>query len=130
MSGSGRTVLTKIAAWMKGLRVYNISITKLHKVQSWREEIKKLVFFCGVNNISYYLQINENMILRDSYLEDLANLMNIGEVPNLLTPEDWEEITNIYESTYKDKTLHSNKNKLFDIFRKNIRKNLKVVLNF
>ena len=52
------------------------------------------------------------MIIQDSYIEDLANLMNICEVPHLLIQEDWEEIASIFENMYKDKTFLSSKKKV------------------
>ena len=35
---------------------------------------------------------SDTQIVKESFLEDINNLLNIGEVPNLWAPEDYEEI--------------------------------------
>ena len=35
----------------------------------------------------------------ESFLEDLNNILNTGEVPNLMAPEDFEEIINDIRNT-------------------------------
>lgn len=35
---------------------------------------------------------SDTQIVKESFLEDLNNILNTGEVPNIWAPEDYEEI--------------------------------------
>ena len=63
-------------------------------------------------------------------MEDINNIINIGEIPNLILPEDWEEILYDMKSIFKDKYDLNNKNVLIKVFKHNIRTNLHIILSF
>ena len=37
---------------------------------------------------------SDTQIVKESFLEDLNNILNTGEVPNIWGPEDYDEILN------------------------------------
>ena len=46
--------------------------------------------------------LNETQIIKDSLIEDINNIINISEVPNMMFAEDWEEICYDLRAHYKD----------------------------
>jgi dynein heavy chain len=38
--------------------------------------------------------MTDTQIISESFIENLNNLLNTGEIPNLMAPEDKEEINN------------------------------------
>lgn len=38
--------------------------------------------------------LTDNQIVKESFLEDINNLLNTGDVPNLFLPEDTDKIIN------------------------------------
>lgn len=38
----------------------------------------------------------------DSFLEDVNNLLNIGEIPNLITKDEVDEFLDIYRGSIRD----------------------------
>jgi dynein heavy chain len=38
--------------------------------------------------------MTDTMIINESFIENLNNLLNTGEIPNLMLPEDKEDINN------------------------------------
>ena len=45
---------------------------------------------------------SDTQIVKESFLEDLNNILNTGEVPNLMGPEDFEEIITDIRNMKKD----------------------------
>lgn len=43
---------------------------------------------CGIKGERTTFLINDNQITNESFLEDVNNLLNSGEIPNLWLPED------------------------------------------
>lgn len=45
-----------------------------------------------LNNKTGVFLLSDNQILQEQFLEDINNLLNIGEIPNLFPPEDKEQL--------------------------------------
>lgn len=53
--------------------------------------------------------ISDNQIIHEKFLEDINNLLNIGEIPNLYPPDDKESIcAEIKELAEKDNKKNLN----------------------
>ena len=48
--------------------------------------------YWGANQISFVM--TDTQIISESFLEDINNLLNTGEIPNLMLPEDRDKIIN------------------------------------
>lgn len=46
----------------------------------------------GIENIPLVFLFSDTQILSESFLEDVNNLLNSGEVPNMLGKDEMEEI--------------------------------------
>ena len=70
-------------------------------------------------------------MLYDSFLEDINNLLNCGEIPNLYLPEELEDIFNLVkEVSRKNNLILSSKEELWNYYVNLIRNNLHIVLTF
>lgn len=75
---------------------------------------------------------SDTQIVKESFLEDLNNVLNTGEVPNMWGPEDYDEILNemrIIASKEKEKIIDTREN-LMKLFNQKTRQNLHIVLAF
>ena len=54
--------------------------------------MRSLLKQTGSKNIPTVIFLNDNNILKESYLDHINNILNAGEIPNLMTNEDYEEI--------------------------------------
>jgi len=54
--------------------------------------LKKLLKNAGAKANPQVFLFSDSQIVKESFLEDINNLLNIGEVPNLWAVEDYEEI--------------------------------------
>lgn len=52
------------------------------------------MFDAGIDGKNICLVMTDTQIVKESFLEDINNLLNTGDVPNLFLPEDYDKIIN------------------------------------
>jgi len=73
---------------------------------------------------------SDTQIIKESFLEDINNILNTGEVPNLWGPEDIEEIISDIRPLAKEAKLFDSRDILLKYFVQLVRENLHIVLAF
>ena len=56
--------------------------------------MKELMFTSGIDGKSICFLMTDTQIISESFIEDINNLLNTGEIPNLWKPEDKDKIVN------------------------------------
>jgi len=51
----------------------------------WRDDMRKLFTDCGVDEKPTVFVFNDTQIIMESFLEDINNILNNGEIPNLFS---------------------------------------------
>ena len=80
---------------------------------------------CGIKNERTTFLINDNQITNESFLEDVNNLLNSGEIPNLWAIEDKELINNDLRQAAADRGIYEN---IYGFFLQRMRDNFHIVL--
>jgi dynein heavy chain, axonemal len=52
------------------------------------------MFCSGIDGQNITLVLTDTQIVKETFLEDINNLLNTGDVPNLFLPEDYDKIIN------------------------------------
>ena len=130
VGGSGRQSLTRVAKAVNGYDFFMIEITKNYKEQKWREDIAVLLKSAGKDNKKYVFLFSDTQIIYESFLEDINNILNTGEVPNIWKPEDIDQICGDLRPVAAAQKLEDNKDSLLELFVHQVRENLHICLTF
>ena len=89
VGGSGRRSMAMFGASFNKMTTYQIEITKTYSEKDWHENIRQLLRMCALEDdkIVQFL-FSDTQIVFESFLEDINNLLNSGEIPNLFAPDE------------------------------------------
>ena len=92
VGGSGKQSLTRLASFMYEYQFKQIEIKKNYGMKEFNEFTKELMMDSGVMGKDIAFTMTDSQIIDESFLEDINNVLNTGEVPNLMLTEDKDYI--------------------------------------
>ena len=131
VGGSGRQSLTKLAAHTCGQEVVQIQISKRYGTTEWREDLKTLLKAGGVEGDPTCFLFSDTQIVLESFLEDINNILNTGEVPNIFDDGERAEIaSDLSAAARAEAVADQTPAGMFKFFVDRCRKNIHIVLAF
>ncbi len=82
----------------------------------------------GAENTQVVFLFSDTQIKSESMLEDLNNILNSGDVPNIYAVEDLDRIYNEMKPLVQDAGQQPTKSNLFSAYTKRVRSNIHVVI--
>ena len=128
VGGSGRQSLSTIAAHISGIRLSKIAISKNYDLSEFRNDLRVLLMESGCHGRPIAFFVTDTQIIDEAMLEDLNNLLNTGEVPNLLQPEDVDTIIPVVGDIARERGLPDTRGALLSLFVQRCRVYLKIIL--
>ncbi|KAM9332808.1 dynein axonemal heavy chain 1-like [Pholidichthys leucotaenia] len=128
VGGSGRQSLTKLASFMSDYQCFQIELSKNYGPTEWREDIKSIMFKAGLENTQITFLFVDTQIKSESFLEDINNILNSGDVPNLYAADEQERILVAMKPVVQDLGLQPTKSNLMAAYIRRVRTNIHTVI--
>ncbi|CAG9840890.1 unnamed protein product, partial [Diabrotica balteata] len=128
MGGSGRQSLTRLATFMSEFSCFQIELTKAYGQNEWRDNVKHLMLTAGLQRRETVFLFSDTQIKSESFLEDLNNILNSGDVPNIYQPDELDKIYQSMKGLVQEMGLTATKSNLFAVYQKEVRTNLHNVI--
>jgi len=128
VGGSGRQSLSKLSSYVCEFKIFQIETTQRYRQQDFYEDLKKLYTMTGVQRKPTAFLFSDTQLIEESFLEDINNILNSGEVPGLFPPD---ELAPVLEDIRKDAEKEKRKTtqeSLYAYFIERVRQNLHVLL--
>lgn len=118
VGGSGRRSMAKFAAFVNlNMQTFQIEITKNYKDKDFQESIKDLLKKCVMNeDEQQQFLFSDNQIISENFLEDINNLLNTGEIPNLFLKDEKEILCDDIADKAKAAGMDSGRDQIYTFF--------------
>jgi dynein heavy chain len=94
---------------------------KGYNMVAWREDmVKKIFLACGVDASNLVFLFSDTQIINEAFVEDINNILNNGEIPNLYKADDLVQIIESVKEAKKNdpefRDISDDNNKIKDLF--------------
>ena len=128
VGGSGRQSLTRLAAFMHEYDTVSIEITRHYDTAQWHDDLKRFLMQAGAEGRPTVFLFSDTQIVNEGFLEDINNILNTGDVPNLYAVEDLESILGQVRPACKAAGRPETRDNIMATYIERVRANLHVVL--
>ena len=131
VGGSGRQSLAKVASFIMDYKLFQIEISRTYSPFDWKEDLKKITKSAGLDGRQTVFLFTDTQVKYESFLEDLNNLLNTGDVPNLFPSDEKAQIAEAMRQVIaaaEGSQREVSSVYLFNYFVQRVRRNLHIVL--
>ncbi|XP_060043693.1 dynein axonemal heavy chain 6 [Erinaceus europaeus] len=129
VGGTGKQSLTRLAAHICGYKCLQIELSRGYNYDSFHEDLRKLYKMAGVEDKNMVFLFTDTQIVVEEFLEDINNILNSGEVPNLFEKDELEQVLAATRPRAKEAGIsEGNRDEVFQYFISRVRQKLHIVL--
>jgi len=136
LGGSGRSSITKLVGSAPTFQLNYLTIAKGYGVELFWKDLGRILTKAGTMDSKQIFIFSDTQIIYESFLEDINNILNNGEVPNLFKEDELNVIQNTIKETAKDISKSDpgvnleTKDGCYQYFVSRVRENLRLALCF
>ena len=128
VGGSGKQSLTKMSSFVAGMTCLSIEINRGYGIREFREDMKKFFLLTGVEGKETVFLFTDSQIVEETMLEDLNNVLNTGEIPNLFPSDETDRIVSDMIPICKEAGIPETRDNCLAYFVSRVRDKLHIVL--
>eukprot|EP00792_Barthelona_sp_PAP020_P009037 TRINITY_DN3265_c0_g2_i1.p1 TRINITY_DN3265_c0_g2~~TRINITY_DN3265_c0_g2_i1.p1 ORF type:complete len:4670 (+),score=1289.10 TRINITY_DN3265_c0_g2_i1:29-14038(+) len=130
VGGSGRQSLTRLAAYIAEMDVFQIELASNYGQPEFRADMRNLYKKCGLEAKPTVFLLSDAQVTEEIFFEDINNILSNGQIPQLFEGDELmalrEELTTLYRSNCKGQP--ETHELMWAFFIERVRTNLHVVL--
>eukprot|EP00762_Andalucia_godoyi_P002900 ANDGO_04168.mRNA.1 Dynein beta chain len=130
VGGSGKQSLSRLAAFISGYTVTQITISRSYGINELKEDLKNMYMKVGLKSESTVFLFTDSQIVDERFLVFLNDLLSSGNIPDLFATDEIDTIVNGIRSEVKQAGVIDTRDNCWDFFIEKVRRNLHVVLCF
>ncbi|KAL2622254.1 hypothetical protein R1flu_002459 [Riccia fluitans] len=130
VGGSGRQSLTRLAASIYQMEVFQVEISRGYTKVEWREDLMNMLKRAGADpgKPAVFL-FSDTQITDEGFVEDINNLLNSGEVPNMFPADEKAQVIEISrDRAAKEGKVLETMMEIWKFFVDKCKQNLHVIL--
>uniref|UniRef100_A0A8B9HTP5 Dynein, axonemal, heavy chain 9 n=1 Tax=Astyanax mexicanus TaxID=7994 RepID=A0A8B9HTP5_ASTMX len=130
VGGSGKQSLTRLAAFISSLEVFQITLKKGYGITDLKSDLGALCIKAGVKNIGTVFLMTDAQVADEKFLVLVNDLLASGEIPDLYPDDEVENIINSVRNEVRGQGLLDSRENCWKFFIERVRRQLKVALCF
>jgi dynein heavy chain len=128
VGGSGRQSLTRLASFMSDYELMTVEISKNYSPEDWKTDLKRFLMQAGLEAKPVVFLLSDTQIVREEMLEDVNNILNSGDVPNLYDPAELDQIYTAMRPICQAANMSLTKLALFQAYLARVSANIHLVI--
>ncbi|KAM4673740.1 dynein axonemal heavy chain 9 [Amazona ochrocephala] len=130
VGGSGKQSLTRLAAFISSLEVFQITLRKGYGIPELKADLANQYLKAGVKNMGTVFLMTDAQVADEQFLVLVNDFLASGEIPDLFPDDEVENIINSVRNEVKGRGLVDSKETCWKFFIERVRRQLKVALCF
>jgi dynein heavy chain len=130
VGGSGKQSLTKLATFICGYEIKQLSVTSNFKVDDLKESLKELYKIAGVKGIPTTFLMTDSQIVNEKFLVYINDMLSSGWIPDLFPQEEMDALFGGLRNEAKANNIPDTPVDMLNFFLLRVRTNLHIVLCF
>ncbi|XP_008847899.1 dynein heavy chain 17, axonemal [Nannospalax galili] len=130
VGGSGKQSLSRLAAYISALDVFQITLKKGYGVVDLKVDLAAQYIKSAVKNVPSVFLMTDSQVAEEQFLVLINDLLASGEIPGLFAEDDLENIISSMRPQVKSLGMTDTREACWKFFIEKVRRQLKVILCF
>nr|XP_055244749.1 dynein axonemal heavy chain 17 isoform X1 [Gorilla gorilla gorilla] len=130
VGGSGKQSLSRLAAYISGLDVFQITLKKGYGIADLKIDLAAQYIKAAVKNIPSVFLMTDSQVAEEQFLVLINDLLASGEIPGLFMEDEVESIISSMRPHVKSLGMNDIRETCWKFFIEKVRRQLKVILCF